>query len=200
MFTLWQRYGLSGLLYIAVCKIYTALFFSRARMIRLPFDIRQRGNIRLGNNFTCGKYCRIEAYPESLDEKNKIITFGENVQINDAVHIVGRKKVTIGNNVLIASKVFISDSNHGSYSGDNQSSPDEPPALRKLQATPVTIEDNVWIGEFVTILQGVTIGRGSIIGSLSVVSKDIPANSIAVGSPARVIKQYNFGTKRWEKV
>lgn len=53
---------------------------------------------------------------------------------------------------------------------------------------------------FVSVLPGVTIGENSIIGANSVVTKSIPANSIAVGIPAKVIKQYNIETKRWEKV
>lgn len=62
------------------------------------------------------------------------------------------------------------------------------------------IKKNVWIGEFVSILPGVTIGEGSIIGSMSVVNKDIPAHCIAVGSPAKVIKKFNLETNLWEKV
>lgn len=182
------------------CKVYTAIFFPNARLIRLPFDIRERSRIDLGRNFTCGKYCRIEVYPDASNTNEKILVFGSNVQVNDAVHIVGRKKVLIGNNVLIASKVFISDSNHGIYAGERQSSPEVPPAERELSAAPVSIEDNVWIGEFVSVLQGVTIGKGSIIGSMSVVSRSIPPYSIAVGSPARVIKQFNFNTSQWERV
>jgi lipopolysaccharide O-acetyltransferase len=68
-----------------------------------------------------------------------------------------------------------------------------------LYSSPVIIEENVWIGEYVSILPGVTIGRGSIIGSMSVVNKNIPAFCIAVGAPAKVIKRYNFTTNKWEK-
>nr|WP_221394289.1 DapH/DapD/GlmU-related protein [Dyadobacter sp. NIV53] len=115
------------------------------------------------------------------------------------LHIGCTHAVTIEDNVLIASKVFITDHNHGVYSGDNQhSSPDEPPKLRIVTGQPVYIEQNVWIGEMVTILPGVRIGRGSIIGANSVVSKTIPAFSIAVGTPAKVVKQFNFESKKWE--
>ena len=54
---------------------------------------------------------------------------------------------------------------------------------------PIIIEDNVWIGENVTILKGVRIGKGSVIGAGSLVCKDIPDGSLAVGSPAKVIKE-----------
>ena len=53
---------------------------------------------------------------------------------------------------------------------------------------PVIIEDNVWVGEFAAILKGVTVGKGSIIGSHSVVTKDVPPYSIAVGNPARIVR------------
>ncbi|MBR1639808.1 MAG: hypothetical protein IJ688_10530 [Treponema sp.] len=131
----------------------------------------------------------------------KALSFGENVQINDYVHIAALEKVKIGDNVLIASKVFISDLNHGSYNGDAEdSNPNEIAKNRKLFSAPVEICNNVWIGELCSILPGVTIGANSIIGANSVVTKDIPPNSIAVGNPAKVIKQYNFSAKKWEKI
>ncbi|MGK0447171.1 MAG: lipopolysaccharide O-acetyltransferase, partial [Polaribacter sp.] len=61
-------------------------------------------------------------------------------------------------------------------------------------------EDNVWIGQSVSVLKGVTIGFGSIIGANSVVTKDIPAHCIAVGSPAQVIRTYDFESKQWKKI
>ena len=121
--------------------------------------------------------------------------------MNDHVHITARESVKIGNNVLLASKIYISDCSHGSYSGDeNDSHPESIPHDRPLFSKPVVIEDNVWLGEFVSVLPGVTIGKGSIIGTNSVVSKNIPSNVIAVGSPAKPIKKFNFATNNWEKI
>jgi lipopolysaccharide O-acetyltransferase len=100
--------------------------------------------------------------------------------------------------VLIASKVFISDINHGCYSGLPQDSPFSKPNDRELSTKPVLIEENVWIGENVCVMPGVTIGFGTIIGAGSVVTKSIPAYSIAVGNPAKVIKKYNLLNKIWE--
>jgi acetyltransferase-like isoleucine patch superfamily enzyme len=111
------------------------------------------------------------------------------------------KSVTIGDRVLIASKVFISDHNHGSYKGaTGQSHPAQPPASRALHVAPVLIDDDVWIGEFVSILPGVHIGRGSVIGAQSVVTRDVPPGCVAVGNPARVIRRFNFDTSSWEPV
>lgn len=130
-----------------------------------------------------------------------ILRIGSGVQMNDYVHIAVAQSVIIGDRVLIASKVFISDHNHGNYSGhEQQDNPLTPPADRNLFCAPVVIEDDVWIGEFVAVLPGVTIGKGSIIGTHSTVTKSIPPYSIAVGSPARVMKQYSFDTKTWCRV
>ncbi|MCV2483989.1 acetyltransferase [Flavobacterium sp. SH_e] len=193
-----ERYGFLGFFKLGVSLIYTKVFFKQARLIRLPFDIRNKKFIEIGKKFTSGVGCRIEAYPEN---KEKVVFIGENVQINDYVHISGMKGVRLGNNVLIASKVFISDLNHGNYSDEGSiDSPDTPPSERKLYAKPIIIEDNVWLGEFVSVLPGVTIGKGSIVGANSVVSRSLPPNVIAVGTPARVVKKYNFDTKKWDKV
>jgi len=135
-----------------------------------------------------------------IGASNRVLKIGDNVEINDYVHIAAVLNIEIGNHVLIASKVFITDHNHGNYTGDDQSHPMEPPKDRKLAAKPVKIEDNVWIGEYVTILPGVTVGKGSIIGTSSVVTRDIPPYTIAVGIPAKVIKRYNEQKGIWEPV
>ena len=116
------------------------------------------------------------------------------------VHIAATKKVEIGNNVLIASKVFISDICHGDYTDKCPSSPEIPPVDRPLSAKPVVIHDNVWIGELVSILPGVEIGKGSIVGANSVVTKSIPAYCMVAGNPAKIIKRYDFEKKMWVKI
>lgn len=195
---MFKKYGLIGSIKLFISLLYTKLCYRNARLIRLPFDIRNSRYIQLGDNFTTGVGCRLEAYPET---EKKVLHIGKNVQINDYVHISAMEQVTIGDNVLIASKVFISDLNHGSYgAADIHDSPDSPPNGRKLYAKPVIIEENVWIGEFVSVLPGVTIGRGTIVGANSVVSRNLPPYVIAVGIPAKVIKKYNFVTASWEAV
>lgn len=197
------RYGFIGFIKMAMCYLKTRLFFPGARLIRFPIEVRNKRCIDFGRALTTGTSCRIEAFPDQQARaaQVKVIKFGDNVEINDNVHIAARQSIKIGNNVLIASKVFITDLSHGSYGkGGVHDHPDHPPSQRALTSEPVTIEDNVWIGEFVSILPGVTIGKGSIIGSLSVVSKDVPKYSIAVGSPARVIKQFDPDSKKWLRV
>ncbi|MFD2873854.1 acetyltransferase [Mucilaginibacter ximonensis] len=199
MKTYYLRYGFWGTIYMIKCKLITKLFFKNARLIRLPIDIRGKKFIDFGNSLTTGKYCRFEALVKGIEKQDKhSLVFGSNVTINDSVHIGAMNSVIIGNDVLIASKVFISDHSHGDYK-EIGTDPSIPPAQRKEVAAAVVIEDNVWIGEFVSILPGVTIGQGSIIGTMSVVNKSIPPFCIAVGAPARVIKKYNFDNKQWER-
>jgi lipopolysaccharide O-acetyltransferase len=96
--------------------VYTKTFYPEARLIRLPFDIRNKRYIKIGENFTSGFGCRIEAL-ELPNQKQPLIKMGCGIQINDYVHIACGESILIGDNVLIASKVFISDINHGAYSG-----------------------------------------------------------------------------------
>ena len=192
-----KQYSLSQLVYLIYCKIRTYLTFPKARIIRFPIDIRGKKFIELDEGFTTGLGCRVEAYPQGMD---KTLFIGKNFQMNDYVHITAAKSIVIGNNVLLASKIDISDCTHGSYIGDeNDSDPLSNPVDRPLSIKPVKIEDNVWLGEFVSVLPGVTIGKGTIVGANSVVSKSLPPYVIAVGSPAKPIKFYNFENKRWEK-
>lgn len=195
-----SKYSFYNKMYIIVCTFLTRIFYPGFRLIRFPLDIRNYKNIRIGKNFTCGHGCRIEACNYILGKEEISLCIGDNVEINDFVHISAHGKVDIGNNVLMASKIYISDLNHGSYEDNEEYDINIPHRQQKLTSRPIVIEDNVWIGESVCVLGGVTIGLGSIIGALSTVTKSIPPYSIAVGNPARVIKQYDHNTKTWKKI
>lgn len=153
----------------------------------------------IGKNFLAGEHLRMEAITKYGKARyNPQIIIKDNVAMNDFVHIAAINHVEIGNNVLMASKIYISDHNHGIYSGDNQSDPDSSPGSREIDSSrAVIIEDNVWLGEFVSVLPGVTIGKGSSIGANSVVSRDIPPYSIAVGAPAHVVKRFDPEKGKW---
>lgn len=103
--------------------------------------------------------------------------------------------ITIGNHVVISNSVYIVDNNNhptseierhkmleSGFYGDAWS-------WSQSDSAPITIGNDVWIGQHVSILKGVTIGDGSIIGLQSVVTKDVPPHSIAAGNPARVVKE-----------
>lgn len=189
-----SSYTFIGYLKLALFVLLSKSISKKIRLIRFPIEIRGKHSINWGINLTTGVGCRLEAFSDS---PAKIIVFGKNVQINDYVHISAMKRVFIGDNVLMASHIYISDNSHGFYKGEEQSSPDEPPILRSYHVAPVEVGDNVWIGEGVVIMPGITIGQGSIIGANSTVTKSIPPYCIAVGQPARVIKKYDFSINKW---
>jgi len=114
------------------------------------------------------------------------ISIGNYASIGDDSHITAINRIEIGNYVLTGKKITITDNVHGK---SNLAMLSIPPSIRPLFSEgPVIIEDGVWIGDKVTILSNVRIGRNAIIGANAVVTSDIPANSVAVGVPAKVIK------------
>ena len=158
-------------------------------VIAYPISLIGGEFIKIGNHFTCGKRLRLNAYNRFMNENyNPEVILGDNININDDCHIACVEKIQIGNNVLIAGKVFISDHLHGNTEFESLKIP--PSSRHLITKGGVLIEDDVWIGENVAILPGVKIGRGAIIGANSVVTKNIPAYSIAVGVPAKCIKIY----------
>ncbi|MGK0448747.1 MAG: lipopolysaccharide O-acetyltransferase [Polaribacter sp.] len=195
-----KKYSLNEAIYLSYCFVRTKLIASNARLIRFPFKMRGHKHIKLGDHFTTGVGCRIDAFP-AIGNEGICLTIGKDVSINDYVHIASVSSVTIGNQVLMGSKIYISDHDHGFYGQDGKhDSPMTLPNKRKISYNPVVIKDNVWIGQSVSVLKGVTIGFGSIIGANSVVTKDIPPHCIAVGSPAQVIRTYDFESKLWKKI
>ncbi|MEI2393118.1 DapH/DapD/GlmU-related protein [Priestia megaterium] len=178
--------------------IYTRIFFRKARLIRLPFYLRGRCYLSYGEGFTTGYNCRIEMFDFNKKNDKKII-IGQNTKIGDYVHIAAGEKVIIGDNCLFASKIYISDISHGVYDGSQQqdSNPMLPPDKRELTTNPVIIGNNVWLGENVSVLPGVKIGNGCVIGANSVVTKSIKDNTIAVGVPAKAIKEYDIEKQKW---
>lgn len=133
-----------------------------------------KGNFFIEPPFRCDYGCNIE--------------IGENFYANYNLVILDCAKVTIGDNVLIGPNVGIYTAGHPLHF-----------ELRNEEwefASPITIEDNVWIGGNVVLNPGVTVGRNSVVGSGSVVTKDIPANVVAAGNPCRVIREITDADKR----
>lgn len=177
------RYSLVDYMRLAYSKLITIAFFRPARLIRQPTRIRGWSNIEVSEGLTTGFMCRIEAFNYG---EEKTMFFGKNVRMNDFCHIASVERVVIGNNVLIASGVYISDHDHGDFSDVlARTKPND----RKLVSRPVVIEDDVWIGEKVVILKGVRVGMGAVVGAGSVVTKDVPAYSVVFGNPAKLYRQ-----------
>ena len=168
-------------------------FYIRSHSFIIGFKM-----MSLGKNFAANRFLRIEALGENSKIKLKI---GEFVSVGESVHIAAINYVEINNNVLIGSRVLITDHNHGSYAGNHQSTPLEAPSKRALfSAGPVIIHENVWLGDGVVILPNVEIGFGTVVAANSVVTKSLAANSIAGGIPCKVFKTYNTQLGVWENV
>jgi len=153
---------------------------SQTRMDVFPF-----------NNFSLGDGSVIEDF-STINNGVGDVFIGDRTIIGLGNTVIG--PVNIGNDVMFAQNIVVSAMNHG-YEDISI-----PPSKQKDIIKLITIEDEVWIGANCVITIGVTIGKHSIVGAGSVVTKDIPPYCIAVGNPARVIKKYNSETAAWEKV
>lgn len=187
-----NKYSLYEIIDNTFSLIYTKIAYPSFRLLRRPSYIRGGSSLEGGYRLTTGRFCRFD-----LPGGKKTLHIGRDCQFGDNTHIVALKSVHIGDNVLIASKVFISDTSHGSYSENEGTDPAIAPVKRNLVSHPVHIGNNVWIGENVVILSGVTIGNGCVIGANSVVTKNIKSGSIVCGAPAIVVKRWNQDTRKW---
>jgi len=123
---------------------------------------------------------RLTVWPTNPDRKDEgRIDIGSYCVICPGVRISSALEISIGDSCMMANRVYITDSDwHDIY---NRASTGNP--------KPVRIEENAWLGDSVIVCKGVTIGKNSIIGAGAVVASDIPANAIAAGNPAKVIKE-----------
>ena len=116
---------------------------------------------------------------------------GDSVSIGAFNHITCTNRIVIGDGVLTGKFVTVTDNSHGNTDYDSlHIKPNDRDVVSK---GPVVIGNNVWIGDKATILPGVTIGDGAIIAANAVVTKDVPAYSVAAGNPARIIKKNIVG-------
>jgi len=153
-------------------------------------------DIFLGDRVFVGADAWIDCFQEYFGGQkfSPRLEIGDDTMVGYHSHIMVVGHMKIGKNVLIADKVYISDNLHG-YEDIDRPILDQP-----MSHKPVEIEDEVWLGENVCVLPGVKIGRHSVIGANSVVTKDVPPYCVAAGVPAKVIRQYDKTTKQWNKV
>lgn len=148
--------------------------------------------IKIGSHTHFGHHCVLgcwELYASSsgIDQYEPEIIIGNKCHFGEYCQISAINRITIGDGLLTGRFVYIGDNAHGGHSFEEA---ETPPILRRLSSKgEIIIGRNVWIADRVTILGGVTIGDNVIIGAGSVVSHDIPSNSVAVGAPAKIIKQ-----------
>lgn len=118
-------------------------------------------------------------FPPFYTDCGKNIKIGKRVFINSGCKFQDQGGITIGDDVLVGHNCVIATLNHVM----------DPERRADMVPAPVKIEDKVWIGANVTILQGVTIGEGAVIAAGAVVNKDVPPRAVVGGIPARVIKK-----------
>ncbi len=152
---------------------------------------RSRIDVFPWNRFEIGDLTTIEDFC-TVNNGSGNVLIGDRVRVGIGSVIIG--PVTMGNGSGLGQHVFVSGFNHGFKDGSKNSS------QQALDIKPVTIEDEAHIGANSVVLAGVTIGKRSQVGAGSVVTKNIPPFSVAVGNPAKVIKTFNIETNHWEKV
>jgi acetyltransferase-like isoleucine patch superfamily enzyme len=145
-----------------------------------------------GNQLRIGSNSIINA-SITFEEKNGIVSIGDRCFIGRS-DLVCYRGIRIGDDVIISWGVTLVDHDSHSIEWENRSTDVVEWARGRKQWSnvmhaPITIEDKVWIGFDVSILKGVTIGEGAVIGACSVVTRDVPAYAVAAGNPARIIRK-----------
>lgn len=120
----------------------------------------------------------VALFPPFYSDFGKNITLGERVFINSGCKFQDQGGVTIGDDSLIGHNALLATLNHDM----------DPDRRADMHPAPIVIGKRVWLGSNVTVLPGVTIGDGAVVAAASVVTKDVPANSVVVGSPAKVVR------------
>ena len=142
-------------------------------------------NISIGHSFTAintvSQRVQIGVWGRRVGEGR--ITLGDACLMSPGSRISASDEIVLGDGCMLANGAYITDSDwHGLY---NRIDRDEAP-------TPVRLGDNVWVGDHATVLKGVTIGDNSVVAARSVVTKDVPANVVVAGNPARVVKAVSY--------
>lgn len=152
--------------------------------------------LHFGKGVGIGKYAYFLPCTEYAGIKySPTIIIGDGTWIGIRNSFACIDKIEVGKNVLFAGYVHITDHSHG------YENIEEPITWQKLISKgPVIIEDDCWLGFGCEILSGVHIGKHAIVAARAVVTRDVPPYSIVAGNPAKILKQYNFESKQWERV
>lgn len=177
-------------LYKQLSRVKTKLFsamvsgafaeFGQNSVLTPPIRLAGEGRIAIGHRVYVGSRSWLQTLPRCSEEIG--LSIGDNVSISGSCVISAALNIVIEEGVLIASNVCIVDHIHRLIDVNR---PDE--GITKI--APVRIGKNTWIGQNVVVLPGVTIGRDCVIGANSVVNSNIPDSCVAVGAPARIVKE-----------
>lgn len=168
--------------------------FGKGAILEKPYkQLTGPEQMAIGDGTTILEGFRLAVYGQSSTDE-PVISIGIDCYIGFGFTALADSsaRIEIGDKVLIASNVLVVNENHGNDPIVSDSYMDQP-----LTGKDVSIGDGCWLGEQVCILPGVSIGKRSIVGAGSVVTKSIPEYSIAVGNPAKVIKKWDFDKNCW---
>jgi acetyltransferase-like isoleucine patch superfamily enzyme len=188
-------FNYAGRIYRRIWRLLFASNFKRFGVkssIFSPLQINGAQYIEIGDNVIVGYKSRLTA--EKRDEHTPRLFIGDRTRVGQFSIISCVRDVHIGKNVLMAPRVYISDNYHGFED-----------ILLPITAQPTIFKDSVYIGDDTWIgvnaaIIGSKVGKHCVIGANSAVTRDIPDYCVAAGSPARVVKRYNFEAKEWQEV
>lgn len=177
------KYSKSGEVVVGGSKLHEVMHNAAQEALRLTFELNGKYNtpeeVREIFSKIIGKEVdeTFNMFPPFYTDCGKNISIGKNVFINSGCRFQDQGGIKIGDGTLIGHNVVLATINHDI----------DPKKRSDMHLSPIIIGNNVWIGSNATILPGVTIGEGAIIAAGAVVTKDVPANVIVGGIPAKII-------------
>ncbi len=182
LYTYWKKKNnLRAKIFTQFVKRYFKHFGTHSYLFPPIMALKGLNKIEIGNHVSFGSNLQLTVWDDGC------IIIGDGCKIREYCHITAKNRIVIGQNLLTGTNVLITDNSHGAFVREQLNiHPAERPIVSKGA---VTIGNNVWLGNNVCVMPGVTIGDGVIVGANSVVTHDIPAYSMAVGIPAKIVKQ-----------
>lgn len=199
--------------------LYSGLKFLKRiikQLISNLLKLRYRNKVTFGKNVFLGRRFRVYSSSKNniiigdncfilgriLSENNGKIIIGNNTSIRDNVSIRCSNQITIGDNVIFSFNIVVTDNNNHPINPEdrlkmiNSGWSTDHWNLKHSESSPIKIGNNVWVGQNCFILKGVNIGDNSIVAAATVVTKNVPENSIVAGNPGKVVKSDIQNTKR----
>ena len=185
---LWQKFKLKAAISPDSKRAKSFGKFGTGSIILFPITtIFNERYIHVGENTMIGEHVALSAgmMPGQECLTNPVVRIGDRCLIGRGSGIVGHLSIDIGNDVWTGHHVYITDQSHG------YEDVDRPISLQSQPERPVSIGDGSWLGHGVVVLPGARIGRNVAVGANSVVTGELPDFCVAVGAPARIIRQYS---------
>jgi len=176
-------------------------------VLQPPYEVRHTDKMYLGRDVRIGPHSVLKAtttYPGSWMQHpsgehvvqgfDPRLDIGDRVSATSSLHIVVYDRITIEDDVLIASNVYISDGGHALTRGDR------PYKYQGIAGVaPIVVGRGSWIGQNAVIMPGVTIGAYAVVGANAVVTRDVPGGAVVVGAPAHVVRRWDADGVTWRR-